>query len=204
MPRGASKPYPFSLRKRVILDAALEVFAEHGIAEASIEQVRERSGASVGSIYHHFESKEGLAGAVYFDCLVHYQERFLAACRRTTAARELIEAGVDQHLRWVTENQARARFLATAREALSLAHVSALREVNRDFFAGVREQLHDHVEAGRIRKLPLDVLEAIWIGPSQELGRHWLSGRHRTPLPDSADALASAAWNALKTDKEDR
>ena len=35
------------------------------VATTIFEDVRMRSGASVGSIYHHFGSKEGIAGALY-------------------------------------------------------------------------------------------------------------------------------------------
>ncbi|SNT58582.1 transcriptional regulator, TetR family [Actinomadura meyerae] len=48
-----------------ILDAARYVFAWRGFAEASISEVVERSGASVGSIYHHFGSKTDLFMALW-------------------------------------------------------------------------------------------------------------------------------------------
>jgi AcrR family transcriptional regulator len=44
-------------RKQEILDAALRGFAEKGLAGTTVEEVRRRSGASVGSIYHHFGDK---------------------------------------------------------------------------------------------------------------------------------------------------
>ena len=51
-------------RRRTILAAALACFAEHGYEATTLGQIRERSGASVGSIYHLFASKEEIAGAV--------------------------------------------------------------------------------------------------------------------------------------------
>src|SRR5229473_5420532 len=123
MPRGGSKPYVFNPRRDAILDAGLKVFAEEGVAVASIERIRELSGASTGSIYHYFGSKEGLAGAVYVACMAHYQQRFLQAVGSHDRARDFIEAGVRQHLGWVEANRERAIFLTTSREALTLAHV---------------------------------------------------------------------------------
>jgi AcrR family transcriptional regulator len=203
VPRGGSKPYLLNPRKQQILDAGLKVFVEHGVAGASIEQIRDVSGASTGSIYHHFGSKEGLAGAVYVECLVGYQQRFLIAVEKSRGARPLIEAGVRQHLAWVESNRERAVFLTTAREALTLADAVELREFNRRFFGRMKELLAPWFELKRIKTLPLNLVEAIWIGPSQELTRHWLAGRLNMPLQDHADALAAAAWNGLKTDQED-
>ena len=202
MPRGGSNPLTFNARRDAILDAGLKVFAQEGVAAASIEQIRELSGASVGSIYHQFGSKEGIAGAVYIASMAHYQRRFLQAVELRDGPRDLIERGVRQHLQWVVANRDRAIFLSTAREALTLAHVAELRDLNRGFFHRLGELFAPWIEVGRIRKLPLNLLEAIWIGPSQELTRHWLSGRAEAIDDDAVDTLAAAAWNALKTDKE--
>jgi AcrR family transcriptional regulator len=43
--------------QRALLDAAREVFAEQGFASASITDIVERAGSSVGSLYHHFGGK---------------------------------------------------------------------------------------------------------------------------------------------------
>ena len=43
-----------------ILDAALSVFAEHGIASARLEEIASRAGVSKGTIYLYFQSKEEL------------------------------------------------------------------------------------------------------------------------------------------------
>ncbi|MFK0261088.1 ScbR family autoregulator-binding transcription factor [Streptomyces angustmyceticus] len=47
-----------------ILRAAAEVFDEMGYAGAGINRILERAGATAGSLYFHFGSKEGLARAV--------------------------------------------------------------------------------------------------------------------------------------------
>jgi AcrR family transcriptional regulator len=47
-------------RPQQILDAALSVFTEHGIAEARLEEIATRAGVSKGTIYLYFPSKEEL------------------------------------------------------------------------------------------------------------------------------------------------
>ncbi|MGK9149130.1 TetR/AcrR family transcriptional regulator [Plantibacter flavus] len=46
-------------RERLI-DAAYEVFAEHGVHAASVEQISERAGFTRGAFYSNFDSKEEL------------------------------------------------------------------------------------------------------------------------------------------------
>jgi AcrR family transcriptional regulator len=50
--------------RRRILDAASSLMAERGFAGTSISDVSRLSGLPASSIYWHFESKEGLLGAV--------------------------------------------------------------------------------------------------------------------------------------------
>jgi AcrR family transcriptional regulator len=47
-------------RREVIERAATEVFAEHGYARASIDEIASRSGVSAPVVYDHFASKEDL------------------------------------------------------------------------------------------------------------------------------------------------
>lgn len=53
-----------------LLDAALHVFADKGIAAAKLEEIAARAGVSKGTIYLYFESKEDLFKAVVRQCLV--------------------------------------------------------------------------------------------------------------------------------------
>ena len=51
--------------QRALLDAARTVFAEQGFSSASIADVVERAGSSVGSLYHHFGGKSELFLALW-------------------------------------------------------------------------------------------------------------------------------------------
>jgi AcrR family transcriptional regulator len=183
-----------------ILDATLEAFDEKGYAATTIEDVRNRSGASVGSIYHHFGGKEQLAAALYLRALASYQEGFLAAIRRHAAAEAGVKAAVEHHIDWVSRHRALARYLLE-RSPVDIDRASGeqLREQNRAFFGRVQAWLRPHVEAGRIQALPLDLGSALWIGGAQEWTRHWLEGRTEASLHQARRALADAAWEALST-----
>lgn len=51
--------------QRRILDAATQVFATKGFTAATIAEVVAGSGASIGSIYHHFGGKSELFLAIF-------------------------------------------------------------------------------------------------------------------------------------------
>ena len=48
-----------------ILDAAMEVFAARGFTAATMADIVDHSGASIGSIYHHFGGKKELFLAIF-------------------------------------------------------------------------------------------------------------------------------------------
>jgi AcrR family transcriptional regulator len=189
----AKRPVLATDRRQAILDAALAAFNENGVAATTVEDVRRRSGASVGSIYHHFGGKNELAQELYLEILRDYQRGFLRVLRRERDPERGIKGLVRHHLRWVRRNPERARYLLRGRPP----HSDALRELNRQLFRATAEWLEPHVEAGRVRRLPLDLTYAIMAGPAQEFSRHWLEGRMRSPVGEAERALADAAWRAL-------
>ena len=96
-PRGkaAGRPWQWARTadtQRALLDAAREVFTEQGFAEASIAEVVERAGSSVGSLYHHFGGKSELFIALWQE-YQHAQEE--AASKAVAQARK---AGVTDSL----------------------------------------------------------------------------------------------------------
>jgi len=62
-PRGAVSGRG-AARRQAMLDAACEVFLEHGFEGASVADVVRRSGGSLATLYASFGSKEGLFEAI--------------------------------------------------------------------------------------------------------------------------------------------
>jgi AcrR family transcriptional regulator len=182
-------------RKEAILQAALTLFTNHGYAATTIEDIRWASGASVGSIYHHFGNKQDVAEQLYESLLRDYQEGVLELISGAPAAREGVEGMVRHHLGWVANHPTEARYLLSMRPRAS----GRLRTMNRRFFKEVFGWLAEQAEAGRIRKVRRNLYFPLVIGPSQELSRQWLDGLVEEPLEDAADVLAEAAWNAVRT-----
>jgi AcrR family transcriptional regulator len=89
--------------QRVLLDAARQVFAERGFTEASIADIVQRAGSSVGSLYHHFGGKSELFIALWQEHQLAHEE---AASQAVAEARKngvtdpggLFEAGARAYL----------------------------------------------------------------------------------------------------------
>ena len=51
--------------RQQVLDAVLTLFSERGYFATTVQDISSESGVSVGSIYHHFGDKEGIARSLY-------------------------------------------------------------------------------------------------------------------------------------------
>lgn len=204
-PRGGrekSRTVASRIRREEILDAALACFLERGFAATTTDDIRTRSGASIGSIYHHFGGKEGLAGALHLEGLRDYQEGFVRELRHHRDARTGIQAVVRYHLRWIEQHPDRARYLFHVREAGAARAVEPdLRELNRRFATDVASWVAPYVQKGVIAPLPADLIGSLWIGPAQQFARQWLAGHASTDLDRATRALAEAAWRSLRASR---
>ena len=68
-------------RRRLIQEAAREIFAAKGYAKTSIEQVAQRASLSVGAIYLYFRSKEDLYISLVESPLLALASEIDALCR---------------------------------------------------------------------------------------------------------------------------
>lgn len=190
-------------RRQQILDAALACFSEAGVPQTAVDEIARRAGASVGSLYHQFGNKNGLAAAVYLEGLTRYQEGLVPALTEQTDARAGIQAIVHFHLDWVESHAPWARFLMDARRADFLATLEDdIRQLNQSFGQAVAGWMTPHMQAGHLRPLPVDLLMSLLLGPCHEYIRGRLGQRPSTPPEEAGPLLADAAWRALGQPKE--
>jgi AcrR family transcriptional regulator len=192
-------------RRRAILDATLACFTEVGYLDTTMEDIRRRSGASNGSIYHHFKGKEQLAAALYLQGIVDYQGGLKNELNRCTGAREGLAALVRYHLFWVRDHSDWARFLFRMRHADFMALAERpIADANRELVAVMKGFFQRHVAAGTLRHLPPELYMSIVLGPCQELARHWLLEKRNVDLDRAAEELGEAAWQSLRARRRRR
>jgi AcrR family transcriptional regulator len=188
-------------RQQTILRTALHLFLNKGFGATTLDQILERSGASVGSFYHHFQSKVEVAAALYLQTLESYQTAFLGELRKHRGARAGIEGTVRHHLRWTRHSPDLAAYLTHCREPeVSEASEARAQELNRAFFEQTGAWLAQHVHDGKVRRLSPQLYYALWMGPADEFTRLWLLGprpRDANQIIRAEEVLARAAWENL-------
>ncbi|MCH9682928.1 MAG: TetR/AcrR family transcriptional regulator [Deltaproteobacteria bacterium] len=180
-----------------VLDAALRTFAEGGLAGLTIQAIRDRCGVSVGSLYHHFGNRDGIALALYERSLLALLDRIQADALRTRSAKGLIRAMIVAYLDWVEANVDAARFLFAAPAELDPLASPALVQRKRARVLPLAQRALEHAAAGEVASLPPAYYELVVIGQVAETARRWLGGEP-IDLGEARTILARTAWRALQ------
>jgi AcrR family transcriptional regulator len=186
-------------RREAILDAALRLFAERGYDATTVADIRALAGASTGSMYHHFASKEDVAAALRVEVLADYQAQLLGELTRHADAEAGVRGLVRFHVAWADANRERAGYLLSSPPpAVRRVAEERVGRANDGFFGALHGWYDAHRRAGAVRPLERDLLLALWLAPSQSYLRALLGGREATPPRAAGDALAEAAWSVLR------
>lgn len=182
-----------------LLTAALEVYAASGQDGFTVNAVTAASGVSLGSLYHHFGSFDGLAAALYSRCMASLFDELISALKRTRTTRTGIHAIVVAYLRFTQREPNPARFIhASAYTGYLAAHAEQIAAAKAPSYETVANWLRPRVAAGEIIAIPEPLLEILLIGPAAETARRWLSGVPGVDITQAIRVLPDQIWRSLR------
>ena len=181
-----------ALRRRRLVDAALERFGTAGYAATSIEAICTAAGVSTRNFYDHFESRESLLIAVYDQITDDAQKAILDAVLVSgltldEQARVAIEAFA--HAMLDDERRARINFIEVLGASPQVE--ARRREVIRGFAHMLETFAQEHMRQGTIPTRGTWTGSLALIGGVQEVLRDWVTGTERPPLAPIIDDLVT-------------
>lgn len=188
-----------STRKDEILQAALACVTEVGVDATTIEMIRDRSGASIGSLYHHFGNKERILAALYMAGTAQYAELLEQGFAGADSAEACVKLLVTSYIDWVVANPDWARFVLHSRGRVEASEMGGqLREANQQHYARILQALAAYREQGCFKAMPSDCFASVIIGPTHDFARNWLAGRVRSDLAQCRELFAQIAWDSVR------
>ncbi|MGW1778945.1 TetR/AcrR family transcriptional regulator [Streptomyces sp. NPDC002143] len=164
----------------LLLDAALRVYAAEGEQGFTVSAVTKASGVSLGSLYHHFGSLDGLLSALAQRWLDRLLGELTTALAGSRTARSGIRAIVRTYLAFVRDHRDAARLLPREARLPAFAH-----------------WIQPRIEAGELAPLPLPLVESLVLGPVIGAARRSLSGVDDVDLDEAARLLPDRIWRSL-------
>lgn len=166
-------------RRRLILDAAAELFVERGYAGTSMRAIAARVGMLAGSVYHHYPAKQSLYLAVQKEGFRQIVLRVEAAVSTSVDPWERLEIACAEHVASVVAGNAVARVTATGLFAVHEAALQRRLKRDHDRYEGVFRRLiaaldlPDDVDRSLLRLALLGALNwtLVWYRPGRRKPR---------------------------------
>jgi TetR/AcrR family transcriptional regulator, fatty acid metabolism regulator protein len=181
-------------KRRLILDAAVKVFARQGYDASRVGDVAKEAGVAYGLVYHYFGSKEAVLEEVFREQWGRLLAAVALAEETGKTAPEQLELVVKIVLRAWRDDPDLVRLLV--REITRSPHISdELDEIGQAFASLQRIVARGQAE-GTFRP-DLDPQIAAWMlyGGLEEILTGWVLGQ----LPDTAEAVAAAEREVTAT-----
>ena len=183
----------------VILQAALELFAENGFHCAPISQLADSAKVGVGSIYRYFKDKDELIHAVSEKVEQALQTALTENLDTTVSDRQHFIQLITRLIDYLNRHPQEFRFLEqyySSPYGVDKKHAKFLREEEAEqsspfliFFAGAKQ--------GTIKKMPLPLYLAMTFGPVIFLLRDSISGLVKLDQK-LIEQTAESCWDAIK------
>jgi len=179
-------------KRKLILDAAIRVFADHGYHGARVGDIAEHAGVAHGLLYHYFASKDDVLRTIFVENWGELLARFRAVETADEPAGEKLE-GVAKILLRTWRNDP-ALVTVMVREVARSHQLQDRVDEVREAFAIVQRIVEEGQAAGVLRR-DVDARLASWLfyGGLEEVLTGWVLGQ----LPDSEEDVAAAERTAI-------
>ncbi|WP_306321153.1 MULTISPECIES: TetR/AcrR family transcriptional regulator [unclassified Streptomyces] len=181
-----------------LLDAALDVYADAGEQGVTVSALTRTSGVSMGSLYHHFGSVDGLMRELLLRWLGRLLDELTTALDRSRTPRTGIRAIVETYLGFVEQHPDAARLLHSSyADRLTMEQAKQLRDTQEARLSPLSAWLSRHIDSGTIAPLPAPLVEALVLGPVIAVARGRLAGVYELDLDHAARTLTERIWRSV-------
>ena len=189
-------------KKKAILDAAAEEFAEHGFEGASYNKIIEKAGVSKGAMYYYFDDKDDLYGTVMKDRLGKMVELLVANMPRIETADQfwrVTQEMIHRTKEFTTQDPVNLGLMRTLMKLrfsnVQNAAVQEMIEMSREWS---RKFLRIGQKVGAVRDdLPVDLLVAVTRGLDDAADR-WFASQHPDFTPEDIDRWSPIAMDLFR------
>ena len=200
MDRGMVQDRSRKTRAKV-LDAARELIIERGHEQVSLKDICDRSGVSNGSVFHHFESKEGIVRQLFAaerGAYLHVIQQAIMSYEGDPC--DAFGAGTKAALAYQAANPIRyERLIADFVDSAWLRrNVDVWLEVASEEETPVIHWAAEHFASGALPVFQPAFYQAASMGPVDLIARAHRQGRLAGDLQDQAEDLAEFVSAGLK------
>ncbi len=178
-----------------VLRTALRLFTEQGYFNTSVHDIARMAQVSIGSIYHHFKDKEGIAKALFEQLVTRMGAAFDAIEDAHKTAHDRCHAVVELLFRMTEADPAVMAYMLHAQHQEFMP--GELPVCSSRPFTQMRAMATAGMDTGEMRRMdPLVAATCLFGGPIRMISLR-LDGILKNPLPQYLDEVWSASWRSV-------
>lgn len=168
----------------------------------TVKAIREHSGVSLGSLYHHFGNMDGLFGALAERWLGQLLAQMAAALQQHPDAHGGVHAIVRTYLRFIREHRDAALFPHSSdADRRGMTRGKELRDAQEARLSPFAQWAQAHIASGELAPLSVPLPESLILGPVVGTARRWLSGVGDVDLYEAAEVLPERIWRSVSAQR---
>jgi len=189
---------PTNNKQAQILSATLLLFTRKGYFNTSIHDIVRESGISVGSMYHHFRDKEGVASALYHNLLERMSSELTNIMQLHTSAHDRCRAVIELLFDITEQEPEMMEFMLYTKHRDFLP--SEIPVCSSKPFELMRKMVEQGMASGEIRVMDVMVASTCLYGGSIRMITSRLDGQLPKQLSTYMDEIWTCSWRAVATD----
>lgn len=175
-------------KRRRILDAAVEVFAQNGFYNSKVSQIARAASVADGTIYLYFKSKEDILLSVFIDSMDAIIERQLAALTGLTDAVERLRTFIKVHFESVGQSSALAEVITVElRQSAKFMRNTDMSAFGRYLSVIARIIADGQTQGVFVGELNPRRVARMIFGTLDELALEWAMDQRSTSLEEASD-----------------
>jgi TetR/AcrR family transcriptional regulator, fatty acid metabolism regulator protein len=178
-------------RRRQILNAAVEIFAEQGFFAARTREIAAAAGVAEGTIYLYFDGKDDLLLTAFRERVREFSASVAPLVDDPAPFAERLTRFFQMQLSGIEAEPALATVLLMETRQSSKFYGEPVREVLRDYASAVDGLLERGIDEGALHPdLDVPLARRVVIGALEEIELDWLLGDRVRPLTPRAEQLS--------------
>ncbi|MFA5073131.1 MAG: TetR/AcrR family transcriptional regulator [Nitrospirota bacterium] len=184
-----------------IMQATLELIAEHGFHGAPTAMIAEKANVAIGSIYRYFENKDALVNELYYEIENRIFEAIIANYQKEKPIKERFSHIGEKLLKYLIANPMAFRFVEQFHNSpygVAVRRERLFAEKNKTGKTDILKELYREGKANQlIKDVQLPVFFALALGALVAVARNHILGFIK--LDDHRiDQIVGACWDAVK------
>ena len=183
-----------------ILEASVNVFADHGFHQSTVSQIAKKAGVADGTIYLYFKNKEDILVQIFNYKTKQIFERFREVVDSADNPIEKLRNLIRRHLQEFQQDRNLAVVYLAETRQINRVMEDQIKIMSKMYFDLVAEILEQGQQDGNFRKvLHLGLVKRHILGSVDEVISTWLHADDNYDLVSMADPLVDLFINGIGT-----